>query len=70
MGPVPTDPYDTGLVRAPVRDCAARSLLERGRLEVDGKPRDGKQRPDPDHWERHELMDGVYDLTQGHRSAL
>ena len=67
IGPAPGTVNDPGLPSVVAKDRKARSVLERGMVEVDGKPRDGAQRPNPGYWERSELMDNVTDLTRGHR---
>lgn len=49
------------------RRGAAAAILEDGILEVDGIPRDGRDRADPMEYDRHELEDNVRDLSRGLR---
>ena len=44
-----------------------RDLLEAGCIEVDGKPRDGKQRMRPNEYDDGELVQGITDLSKGLR---
>lgn len=67
VGPVPTEGEELALPSIAAKDRNAQYLLERGLLEVDGKPRDGRERPHEGEWSPGELMDGVTDLTRGQR---
>ena len=60
---MPTDEVEPALPSIATKDRHSKYLLERGLLEVDGKPRDGKVRPHEGEWASEELMDGVTDLT-------
>ena len=67
VGPVPTEEVQPALPQIAAKARHAHYLLERGLLEVDGKPRDGRQRLHDGEWLPGELVDGLTDLTRGQR---
>lgn len=53
-----------------VNRSAASTILEDGIVEVDGIPRDGKQRRNASEYDSYELEKGVTDLSRGLRYAI
>lgn len=65
----PMEAEADGTIASAGKGQTGRHLLERGMLEVDGKPRDGRERPNKDFWLKGELIDNVTDLRRGHRCS-
>ncbi len=64
---MPSEEIEPGLPKIAAKDRNSQYQLERGLLEVDGKPRDGQERLHEAEWLPGELMDGVTDLSRGQR---